>query len=405
MRRILFTLLSFVGFIFFSQVSSAQFDSTVSLTGGLNALKIAVPFLTIAPDSRAGGMGDAGVATSPDINSQHWNPAKFPFIESKKWGVAFSYTPWLRNLVNDINLTYLTGYYQVDKMQAISSSLLYFAMGEIQFTTDNPNDPPVKFFNHNEFAIDIAYSRKFSDYISGAIAFRYIRSDLSGGYSQPGQASAKAGTSFAADIAMYYQHPVKLSDKFGQMAFGFNISNIGTKLSYSDDPMKDFIPINLRLGGRLTMDIDSYNSFSFTVDANKLLVPTPPVYGVVDEQTVIVKGMNPNVSVVQGMLQSFYDAPGGFKEELNEIYYATGIEYWYARQFALRAGYFYENENKGNRKYFTVGAGLKYNIFNIDFSYLIPTGGFNSPMANTVRFSLSFDFEATRMRGQKVNNN
>jgi hypothetical protein len=286
-------------------------------------------------------------------------------------------------------------------MQTISGSLLYFSMGEIAFMTET-STTPVKYFNPNELAVDIAYSRKFSDYISGALAFRYIRSDLTGGYSQPGQATANAGTAFAADVAMYYQHPVRINGTGGEMAFGLNISNIGSKLSYTnDDATKDFIPINMRLGGRITLDIDQYNSFSFAADANKLLVPTPPIYGTVGGEEVIVDGKDPNVPIVQGMLQSFYDAPGGMKEELQEIYYSTGVEYWYAKQFALRAGYFYENQNKGNRKYFTLGAGLKYNIFNLDFAYLIPSGGFNSPMANTVRFSLSFDFAPARSGKKK----
>lgn len=371
----------------------AQFDSTISLSGGLNALRIAVPFLTIAPDSRSAALGDAGVASVPDVNSQHWNPAKFPFIEGKKWGMGFSYTPWLRNLVNDINLTHLTGYYQFDKMQSISGSLLYFSMGEITFRDNNNNY--IQAFNPNEFAIDFAYSRKFSDHIAGAMAFRYIRSDLTGNFTTTGTGSGKPGTSFAADLAVYYQNAISLAGKSGEMAIGGNISNIGTKLSYNEDPQKEFIPINLRVGGRLSLNIDQYNGFSYLLDLNKLLVPTPPVYNSQDE---IVSGMDPNVSVVQGMIQSFYDAPGGFKEEMHEIYIATGVEYWYARQFAIRAGYFHESQNKGNRKYITLGAGLRYNVFNIDFSYLIPTGGFNSPMANTLRFSISFEFEPARTR-------
>lgn len=369
-----------------------------SLGGGLNALKVAVTFLTIAPDSRASAMGDVGVATSPDANSQYWNPAKYPFT-NKQWGVSFSYTPWLRNLVDDINLSYLSGYYKLDNLQTISGSLKYFAMGEVYFT--NNVGQSMKTSNPNEFSVDFGYSRKFSDHISGALTFRYIRSDLTGGYSQQGSSSAKAGSSFAADIAMYYQQPVRIDAKSGEMAFGFNVSNIGSKLSYNDDAIKDFIPINLRLGGRISLDLDQYNSVSFALDANKLLVPTPPIYATVENETVIVKGKDPNVPVVQGMLQSFYDAPGGMKEELKEIYYSTGLEYWYAKQFAIRAGYFYEHKDKGNRKYITLGAGLRYNIFNIDFSYLIPTGGFNSPMANTLRFSLSFDFEPTRGNGKK----
>ena len=396
MFRKLLTITTFVGLLVFSNIAKGQFDDDVSLTGSLNALKVAVPFLTIAPDSRSSAMGDVGAATSPDVNSQHWNSAKFPFIE-KKWGAAYSYTPWLRNLVKDINLSYLTGYYKIDDMQAISGSLLYFSMGDITFTSATSAEP-VTIFSPNELSVDFGYSRKFSSSISGGLAFRYIRSDLTGGFTQQGSSTSKAGTSFAADVAMYYQHPVRIDGKNGEMAFGLNISNIGSKLSYNDDAIKDFIPINLRLGGRVSMDIDQYNSFSFALDGNKLLVPTPPIY---DDNGNIIAGEDPNVPIVQGMLQSFYDAPGGMDEEIKEISIATGVEYWYAKQFAIRAGYFYENKYKGNRKYFTVGAGLKYNILNIDFSYLIPTGGFNSPMANTLRFSLSLDFDPVRGKSKK----
>ncbi|BDX36866.1 hypothetical protein CYCD_02210 [Tenuifilaceae bacterium CYCD] len=396
MFRKLLTITTFVGLLVFSNIAKGQFDDDVSLTGSLNALKVAVPFLTIAPDSRSSAMGDVGAATSPDVNSQHWNSAKFPFIE-KKWGAAYSYTPWLRNLVSDINLSYLTGFYKIDDMQAISGSLLYFSMGDITFTSATSAEP-VTIFSPNELSIDFGYSRKFSSSISGGLAFRYIRSDLTGGFTQQGSSTSKAGTSFAADVAMYYQHPVRIDGKNGEMAFGLNISNIGSKLSYNDDAIKDFIPINLRLGGRVSMDIDQYNSFSFALDGNKLLVPTPPYY---DDNGNIIAGEDPNVPIVQGMLQSFYDAPGGMDEEIKEISIATGVEYWYAKQFAIRAGYFYENKDKGNRKYFTVGAGLKYNILNIDFSYLIPTGGFNSPMANTLRFSLSLDFDPVRGKSKK----
>lgn len=380
------TQLTIAFLVLFSVSASAQFDSTISITGGLNALRVAVPFLTIAPDSRAAGMGDAGAATTPDANSQHWNPAKLAFMD-KEWGVSFSYTPWLRNLVNDINLTYLTGYYKLDKEQVISSSLLYFSMGEITFT-DNIGTLTKK-HSPNEFAFDFAYSRKFADLVSGSIAFRYIRSDLTGGYSQQGSSASKAGSTFAGDVSMYYQQPLVVDGKNAQAALGLNISNIGAKISYNDNATKDFIPINLRLGGRFSIDYDQYNTVSFVLDANKLLVPTPPLYNSNNE---IVKGKDPNVPIAQGMLQSFYDAPGGMKEEAREISYALGFEYWYAKQFALRAGYFGEDKTKGNRKYFTLGAGLKYNIFNLDFAYLIPQSGQNNPMANTIRFTLSFDF-------------
>jgi len=377
--------------------TKAQIDNNNSLTGGMNALRIAVPFLTIAPDSRAASMGDAGAATAPDVNSQHWNISKYPFL-NKDWGVSYSYTPWLRKLVNDINLHYLTAFKKLDKDQVVSGSLLYFSMGDITFTNDQALE--IKTFTPNEFALDIGYSRKFADLISGGIAFRYIRSDLTGGYSQQAQPQSNAGNSFAADISLYYEQPLKVEGKNAQAAFGLVVSNIGSKLSYvTSSASKDFIPTNLRLGGRFSVDFDQYNSFSFVADANKLLVPTPPIY---DSNTnEIIAGKDPNVSVLQGMLQSFNDAPGGAKEELKEISYAFGFEYVYSKQFALRGGYFTEDKTKGNRKYYTLGAGLKYNIFTLDFAYLIPQAGGNNPMANTVRFTLSFDFDSNPAKGKK----
>ncbi len=374
----------------------AQFNPDVSLLGGLNALRVGVPFLLIAPDSRAGSMGDVGAASVPDVNSQHWNPAKYAFIENE-WGIGLSYTPWLRNLINDIDLTYLSGFYRFDDQQVLSATLLYFSLGSITFTNDQGDY--MQTHNANEFAIDAAYSRKFSDKISGGIAYRFIRSDLTGGFSQQGQPDAKAGNAWAADISTYYQTPIVVDDKDGEFALGLNISNIGSKISYNDDATKDFIPINMRLGGRFTLDLDPYNSMSVLIDANKLLVPTPPIYQRNDEgDLVIAFGMDPDVPVTTGMLQSFYDAPGGFKEELNEISIAAGFEYLYAKQFAIRAGYFDEHANKGNRKYFTLGAGVKYNIFQLDFAYLIPRAGQTNPLANTVRFTLGFEFEPTKGR-------
>lgn len=394
-KKISLLIFNFLVIFISTQAQEGINTDSISLNGGLNALRVAVPFLTIAPDSRSAGMGDAGAATTPDANSNHWNPSKLAFAD-KEWGVSFSYTPWLRNLVNDINLTYLSGYYKLDKEQAISGSLLYFSMGDIVFT--NNENVVQKHHNPNEFAFDFAYSRKFADLISGGIAFRYIRSDLTGGYSQQGQSSSKAGSTFAGDVSLYYQQPLIIENKKAQAAFGLNISNMGAKISYNDDATKDFIPINMRLGGRFTMDFDTYNSMSFVLDANKLLVPTPPNYNTNGD---IIKGKDPDVAVTEGMLQSFFDAPGGGKEELHEISYALGVEYWYAKQFALRAGYFGEDKTKGNRKYFTLGAGLKYNIFTLDFAYLIPQAGQNNPMANTVRFTLSFDFEKAVTRKKK----
>jgi len=358
-----------------------------------NTIETTVPFLTIAPDSRSGAMGDAGAATSPDINSQHWNPAKYAFI-SGNGGVALSYTPWLRNLVNDINLAYLIGYYRIDRQQVISGSLRYFSLGQIDFTDNNGNF--IKPFNPNEFAIDAGYARLFSDKISGAIAFRFIRSDLTGNiYVEGVGGETKPGVAFAADIATYYHTPVKLKDKDGELAFGVDISNIGTKISYTDNQQKSFIPIDLRIGGRLTTELDEFNTLSFALDLNKLLVPTSPIYDTVtvNGKPKILYGKDPNVSVPLGMLQSFYDAPGGFKEEMREIMVSAGVEYLYRNQFAVRGGYFYEDKTKGNRKYFTLGVGMKLNVFGLDFAYLVPASGRQNPLANTVRFTLSFLFE------------
>jgi hypothetical protein len=360
------------------------------LAGAENAIEISVPFLTIAPDSRAGAMGDAGVATSPDINSLHWNPAKYAFIEDDM-GMAVSYTPWLRNLVDDINLAYLTGYKRLDKQQVISGSLLYFSLGDIIFRNEfgdySGQHTP------NEFAIDAAYSRQFGEKVSGGIAFRYIRSDLTGGGYVNGTES-KAGHSVAADVSMYYQEKeLSVNDQVFDLGFGLNIRNIGSKISYTSTE-ENFIPTNLKLGGAVNFHLDQYNSLMFTTDLNKLLVPTPPVDSLnADNDRVILAGMDDNVSPPQGMMQSFYDAPGGLEEELHEIKYSFGMEYLYQNTFAVRAGYFHEHQNKGNRKYFTVGIGLMLNVVSMDFAYLIPRAQ-NHPLANTIRFTLALDFDA-----------
>ncbi len=356
----------------------------------LNAIQTVVPFLTIAPDSRAGGMGDAGVATSPDVYSNHWNPAKYAFIDGDG-GVGLSYSPWLRNLVPDINIAYLSGYYRIDKKQVISSSLLYSSLGAVPFTDDY--GAFLNEFNPNEFAFDLGYSRKFSENFSGGVAFRFIYSNLTGG-SYSGGTATKPGTSFAADIAGYYHKDVSMFSKDGLVGLGFNLSNIGSKMSYSDGQTSDFIPMNMRLGAAGTMNFDNFNKMTLTVDLNKLLVPTPPKY----DGTDIIDGKDPNVGVPTAIFQSFYDAPGGFSEEIHEITYSFGAEYWYNDQFALRGGYFHENASKGNRKYFTAGAGFKLKGFTIDFSYLMPTVS-NHPLARTLRFSLSFDSNSFRKAG------
>ncbi len=366
-------------------------DDVLGRESSRNLIRTTIPFITIAPDSRAGAMGDAGVATSPDLSSQNWNAAKYTFMPVKT-GFAVSYTPWLRSLgVNDLNLAYLSGFYSFDGAQAISAGLRYFSLGEVIFT-QGPNDPGLS-VNPYEFAIDIGYSRKFSEYFSSALVFRYIRSDIAGGQGIIGNTEYNPGYSFAADISGYYQRPITIGETDAEMAFGYNISNIGTKMSYTTDDNKQFIPTNLKLGGRLSLSMDEYNAISFTLDINKLLVPSPPLRSVENPDSILA-GEEDDVGVIPGMIQSFYDAPDGFKEEMRELMFSFGTEYWYRDQFALRAGYFHEHELKGSRKYFTAGAGIKLNVISLDFSYLFPAqGGRNNPLANTMRFTLGFSFE------------
>lgn len=375
---VLFILATTASLKVFSQATSSE----------LNAIQTVVPFLTIAPDSRAGAMGDAGVATSPDCFSMHWNPAKFAFLDGKG-GVGISYSPWLRSLVPDINIAYLAGYGRIDSKQVISGSLLYSSLGDIPFTDDFGNLQ--RDFRPNEFAIDAGYSRLFSEHFSGGIAFRFIYSNLTGG-SYTGGTATKPGISFAADLSGYYHRNIEMFSKNGIIAFGLDFSNIGSKMSYTDSKQPDFIPMNMRIGTSGTINLDSYNKLTLTIDLNKLLVPTPPKY---DLNGNIIAGMDPNVSVPVAIFQSFYDAPGGFKEELHEITYSYGVEYWYNNQFAIRGGYFYENATKGNRKYFTAGAGFKLNVISLDFSYLMPLYQ-NNPLAHTLRFSISFDFDSPK---------
>ncbi len=372
----------------------------------LNAIQTAVPFMTITPDSRAGGMGDVGVASEPDINSQYWNSAKYPFMESRG-GIALSYTPWLRRLINDINLAYLAGFYKIDDRQVVSAALRYFSLGQIIFT-DNYGTPQ-GIYVPNEFAIDVGYSRLLTDNFSGGIVFRFIRSDLTGGQSVGGGES-KAAMAVAGDLGFYYRKPdLRMGSKDAILGLGIQIANMGNKVSYTTDQEKSFLPINMRLGGALTVNMDDYNSISLMADVNKLLVPTPPVWATdsmgvairdADGNQVIAHGKNPFVAVPVGMFQSFYDAPGVvmddgsrsvWREEINEITYSIGLEYWYRRQFAIRGGYFHEHQTKGNRKYFTIGMGLRLNVFSLDFSYLVPVKQQN-PLANTLRFTLGFEF-------------
>jgi len=362
-----------------------------------NTITTAVPFLMISPDSRASGIGDAGLGLSPDANQLFWNPSNLAFGKDKLQ-ISLSYVPWLRDLVSDMNLAYLALYGKLNDKQALGGSLRYFSLGEIAFTDENGNF--IQNFKPNELAIDFSFMQKFSKHWSGAISARYISSNLTGGVSVGG-VDSKVGRSFAVDLsASYVNLKSRLGSKKMEIFTGIDLSNIGAKMSYTETSQEDFLPTNLRLGAGFNVHLDDYNELSWEINFNKLLVPTPPIYAtdstgnpIVDSEgnPLIAAGKDPNVGVAKGMIQSFYDAPGGFKEELQEINIGTGLEYWYARQFSFRLGYFYENKNKGNRQFLTLGVGVHYNIFSLDFSYLIATTQRN-PLANTLRFTLLFSF-------------
>jgi hypothetical protein len=386
----------------------AQSPGNSQLLGQLNTIATAVPFLMIAPDARSAGMGETGVASSPDMYSMHWNVAKLAFAD-KKAALGISYTPWLRALVPDINLAYISGYAKLDSVSAVSASMRYFSRGVITVTGASGT---IGQYKPNEFAIDLGYSRKIAKSWSVGIAGRYIRSNVTNGISMNGR-STYPGQTFAADLGAYYsgRDPVQIFNRPGKMMFGVAITNIGGKISYSDST-EEFLPINLRIGEGVSIEINSKNRLSMQLELNKLLVPTNPVYALnangspavnSSGQYIILAGKDPNVSVPQGMVQSFYDAPDGIKEEIAEINFCFGAEYWYNNMFAVRTGYFYEAPMKGNRQFVTLGAGVKYNVFGLDFAYLIPTNGQRSPLQNTVRFSLSFDFNSPKASGMKQN--
>ena len=386
----------FVLIILANQLAYTQNQLEIDdLTGGLNTITTAVPFLMITPDSRSGSMGDVGAATSPDASSISTNPAKYSFIKDDL-GFSISYVPWLRALVPDINLSYISGYKKLNQNDAVAFELRYFSLGDITFTDILGNT--LGQFNPNELALGGSYSRKLSDLFSLSLATRYIYSNLTGGQ-MAGDIQTNAGKSFAADVAGYYTNKIRFLKKDSDLSFGFNISNIGNKISYTNVGERDFIPINLKLGSSININFDDYNSMSYSFDINKLLVPTPPLY---NSENEIIAGKDPNVSVVSGIFQSFSDAPDGFSEELREINLSFGTEYWYAQQFALRGGYFYEHDTKGGRKFFTFGAGVKYNVFALDFSYLINasrTINGTNPLANTMRFTMIFDIGALQQEG------
>lgn len=391
MKRITFILISIV-FLFSGFVYAQTGIDNDNVQGIIlrrqveddaRLISTGVPLLLIAPDARAGALGDLGVASTPDANSNHWNAAKLPFAE-KKFAASLTYSPWLRDIAGDIDLTYLSGYYKINDISAIGASLTYFSLGSINFT----NDEGVSMgdYNPNEFAIDASYSLKLTENLAASVTGRYIRSDLTQGQAVSGN-STHAATAVAADIGLYYQKDIA-ADKPAQYALGLQISNLGNKISYSDNLESSFLPANLRIGGRYSYSMDQFNKLSFMLDLNKLLVPTPPVR---DTAGNIYEGKEDNVGVLKGAIQSFYDAPNGLKEELQEINLSAGVEYWYNNMIAARAGYFYENKKKGDRQYLTLGLALKYNSLGIDISYLVPTSQTNNPLKNTLRVSLSFD--------------
>ena len=400
----LFIINLFTIFTFFSLESMNLFSqSSSSILSGQDTARrpiiTAVPFLLISPDSRSSAMGETGVATSPDINSVHWNNAKLSFLE-KDYGFSVSYVPWLGNIVDDMSISYLSGYYKLDDIQSFGLNLKYFDLGEIQLTDNQGLSLGIE--NPKELSSSITYSRRLTENIGIGSSFRYIWSNLSGSIS--GYSDAKSGSSFSVDIGFYYKNDIIINGKDATISFGSHISNIGGKITYGSVSNLDFIPVNFRVGSSLKTYLDQYNSLTFALDFNKLLVPSPPIYEIdekgdyvidpITNKPKILKGKDPNRSVLSGIFSSFTDAPGGFREELNEITISSGLEYLYKDLLALRFGYFHENNDKGARKFITMGAGLLYNNFAVDFSY-ISTIEQNHPLAETMRFSIAFLFNKT----------
>lgn len=366
----------------------------------VNTVTTAVPFLRISPDARSGAMGDVGLAISPDANAQYWNVSKIPFAE-KKYAVSATYTPWLKDIVPDIFLAYLSGYAKFGEKtpQAISFGFRYFSLGEINYTAFDAS--PLGTGKPNEYSFDLGYSRQLSPNLSTGLSFRYIHSAIATGLASTSGIDYKPGNAVSADLGVYYTKSKDIDDfRSTNFSFGAVLSNVGTKIAYSST-RRDFIPINLGLGAAYTYKIDEYNKVTAALDLNKLLVPTPQ-----DTSTTpgIKKYAIPDKTVVSGMFGSFGDAPGGFSEELKEWQISAGLEYWYQNQFALRAGYFYENKDKGDRKFLTCGLGVRYNIFNLNFAYLIPSGSgvTRNPLSNTLRFSLMFEFDDLKKKEGEV---
>lgn len=383
MKNIYLAALALMGFSPLTATAQEKVDM-------FNPEKNSVTSQSIAPDARAGGMGDVGVATDPDVASQYWNPAKYPFTISRA-GVSLNYTPWLRQLVSDIDLAYLVGYYRIGDYSAVSASMRYFSLGEVFY---GDTDDTQMTLNPYEMSLDAAYSIMLSEKFSIAAGVRWIYSDLTYNYDD----TSSPGSAFAVDLAAYYQNYINIGQRECQLGLGLDISNVGSKINFGGDENSEFLPANLRVGASLMVPVDEYNRFSIAFDANKPLVPTMPVKmdGESDEDFITRKQKDYyDVSPISGIFKSFSDAPGGFKEELEEIRWSIGGEYVYNDKFSLRAGYHHESENKGNRKYFTVGAGFKMNVFSLDAGYVIATAKSN-PLDQTLRFSLTFDMDGLK---------
>lgn len=383
-----FRILLAVLLVQFSLQASAQEKKDL-----FNPVNYAVVSQTIAPDARGGGLGDVGAATDPDVNSQYWNPAKYPFCISRA-GVALNFTPWLRSLVNDMNLAYLAGYYRIGDHSAVSSSLRYFNLGKVYTSYEGAESGEGTTINPYEMSLDVAYSLMLSETFSLSAALRWIYSDMRFDEREDNSPAS----AFAADIAAYYQNYINIGQRECQLGIGLNISNIGSKIKFSGKEYSEFLPANLRLGASLMIPIDEYNRLTIAADANKLLVPTVPKQEEGEDNSEYEDRVHReynDISAIRGIFKSFGDAPGGFKEELQEIYYGVGAEYTYNDKFSLRAGYHHEAENKGNRKYFTVGAGFKMSVFQLDAGYVVATAKSN-PLDQTLRFSLTFDMDGIK---------
>ena len=369
--------------------------SQINTLGQEVAITTAVPFLVISPDARHAALGDAGVATSPDANSAYWNAGKLAFIQTK-YGASASYTPWLGKIVNDMSISYITGYYKIAREHTVSLPLKYFDMGDITFTNDVAQVTGQ--FSPRDYSFEGTYSRMLSENLVMGITGKYIYSNLTGTNSN---VDVQPGKSVAADIGIYYTKELQWRQA-STLSLGATITNIGAKLSYTDNSNEDFLPTNLRLGSALTTELDPYNSITFTLDFNKLMVPSPPIR---DENGAIIAGKDPNRSLINAMFTSFSDAPNGFEEEIQEIMTSIGIEYWYNRTFAGRIGYFNEAANKGNRKYMTFGLGFNKNRFGIDIAYLVPTAKREHPLAETLRFTLHFNINQSPVEEESVTDN